>query len=107
MLPYFLEKLHGIQEGDGTLLDKTMILFGSPMADGNLHNHRRCPLVVLGGANGRLGGNLHVKAPDGMPMANVMLGLLHQLGMDDLDSFGDSTGDFPLTMPSSATAQAG
>jgi hypothetical protein len=40
-------------------------------------------------------------------MANVMLGLLHQLGMDDLDSFGDSTGDFPLTMPSSATAQAG
>jgi hypothetical protein len=107
MLPYFLEKLHGIQEGDGTLLDKTMILFGSPMADGNLHNHRRCPLVVLGGANGRLGGNVHVKAPDGMPMANVMLGLLHQMGMDDLESFGDSTGDFPLTMPSSSAAQAG
>ncbi len=99
MLPYFLERLHDIQEGDATLLDKTMIIFGSPMADGNLHNHRRCPLIVLGGANGRLEGNLHLKAPDGTPMANVMLTLLHQLGMDDVQSFGDSTGAFSMTLP--------
>ncbi len=99
MLPYLLERLHGIEEGDATLLDKTMIIFGSPMADGNLHNHRRCPLIVLGGANGRLEGNLHLKAPDGTPMANVMLTLLHQLGMDDVQSFGDSTGAFSMTLP--------
>ena len=69
------------------------------MGDGNLHNHRRVPFIVLGGGNGQLNGGLHVKAPDGTPMANVMLALLHQLGLDDLDSFGDSTGAFSITSP--------
>ena len=99
MLPYFLEKLKNTEEGDTHLLDKTMIIYGSPMADGNIHNPRRCPLIVLGGASGGLEGNLHLKAPDGTPMANVMLSLMHTLGHDDMDSFGDSTGAFPLTMP--------
>ena len=96
MLPYFLDKLRGLEEADGTLLDKTLILFGSPMADGNLHNHRRCPLILLGGANGRLEGEAHLEAPEGTPMANVMLSLLHGLGLDDLESFGDSTEPFSL-----------
>jgi hypothetical protein len=99
LLPYFLEKLQEVEEGGASLLDKTMIVYGSPMADGNLHNHRRCPLIVLGRANGRLEGDMHLKAPDGTPMANVMLSLMHELGMDDLTSFGDSTGAFSLTMP--------
>ena len=103
MLPYFLEKLSQIQEGDSTMLDKSMIVFGSPMADGNLHNHRRCPLVVLGKGNGTLEGNLHIKAPDGTPMANAMLSLMHKLGMDDVEHFGDSTGELALTMPRAAT----
>jgi hypothetical protein len=60
------------------------------MGDGNLHNHRRCPLVIFGGANGQLKGGTHIKAEDGTPMANVMLNLLHKMG-HDLDSFGDST----------------
>ncbi len=106
MLPYFLEKLSAIQEGDSHLLDKTMIIYGSPMADGNLHNHRRAPLIALGGANGAMGGNIHLKAPDGTPMANAMLSFMHALGHTDMDSFGDSTGDLSLTMPmSSAPAQ--
>jgi hypothetical protein len=96
MLPYFLDKLKSTMEGDSHLLDKTMIVYGSPMADGNLHNHRRCPLFVAGRANGQLAGGLHLQAPDGTPMANVMLSLLHKLGCDNLDSFGDSTGDFAL-----------
>ena len=96
-LPYFLEKMQNTMEGDQSLLDKTMIIWGSPMADANLHNHRRCPLVLLGGANGELQGNLHLKAPDGMPMANVMLTLLHKLGLDDLTQFGNSTGEFSLS----------
>jgi hypothetical protein len=74
------------------------------MADPNIHNHRRCPLVLLGRANGALKGNLHLKAADGTPMANVMLTLLHQLGLDDMASFGDSTGEFSLSMPSSTEA---
>ncbi|MDX1577356.1 MAG: DUF1552 domain-containing protein [Gemmatimonadota bacterium] len=94
MLPYFLDKLASIEDGDGYLLDNTMILYGSPMGDSNLHNHKRCPLFLLGGANGQLPGNLHIKAPDGTPMANVMLGLMHKLGLDDMERFGDSTGDF-------------
>jgi hypothetical protein len=97
LLPYFLDKLQTTMDGDKPLLDKTMIVYGSPMADGNIHNHRRCPLIVLGGANGKLKGNLHLKAPDATPMANVMLSLLHGLGMEDLKSFGDSTGEFSLS----------
>ncbi len=106
MLPYFLQKLKDIDEGGTDLLEKTMIIFGSPMADGNVHNHRRAPLIVLGKANGRLEGNLHLKAPAGTPMANAMLSLLHELGHDDMDSFGDSTGDFSLAMPTT-TSPAG
>ncbi len=94
MLPYLLEKLKGTMDGERSLLDKTTIVYGSPMADSNTHNHRRCPLVVLGGGNGRLAGNVHLKAPDGTPMANAMLSLMHGLGFDDLQSFGDSTGEF-------------
>lgn len=92
MLPYFLDKLKSIQEGESNMLDKTMIIYGSPMGDSNLHNHRRCPLIVLGKAENRLAGNLHIKAPDGTPMANAMLSMMHTLGMDDVTTFGDSNG---------------
>jgi hypothetical protein len=96
MLPYFLDKLKSMSEGDASLLDKTLIMYGSPMADSNLHSHRRCPLVLLGRANGQLAGNLHLRAPDGTPMANAMLSVMHSLGMDDTNYFGDSTDAFPL-----------
>jgi hypothetical protein len=94
LLPYLMDRLKSTMEGDQSLLDKTMIVYGSPMADSNTHNHRRCPLLLLGGANGALHGNLHLKAPDGTPMANAMLAALHGLGLDDLKGFGDSTGEF-------------
>jgi hypothetical protein len=96
MLPYFLDKLKSIQEGDKNMLDKTLIMYGSPMGDSNLHNHRRCPLFLMGGANGGLTGNLHLKAPDGTPMANAMLSVMHTLGLNDITSFGDSTNAFNL-----------
>jgi hypothetical protein len=97
MLPYFLGRLKNTMDGDASLLDKSMIIYGSPMGDPNLHNHKRCPLFVVGGANGKLRGNLHLKAPDGTPMANAMLDLLHKLGLEDMESFGDSTGTYSLT----------
>lgn len=96
MLPYLMERLNSTMDGGVPLLDKTLVMFGSPMADSNVHNHRRCPLIFLGGANGQLAGNMHLKAPDGTPMANAMLTMLHRLGHDDLHSFGDSTGEFAL-----------
>jgi len=97
MLPYFLERLKNTIEGDANMLDKTMIIYGSPMGDSNLHNHRRCPLFIAGRANGQLNGGLHLKAPEGTPMSNVMLSLIHQLGMDGIPSFGDSNGEFALS----------
>ena len=60
-------------EGDANLLEKSVVLWGSPMGDANLHNHRRCPLVLFGKGNGALEGNLHVRAPDGTPMANAFV----------------------------------
>ena len=94
LVPYFLDRLKASMEGDTHLLDKTMIVYGSPMGDPNVHNHKRCPLFVVGGAQGRMEGNLHVRAAPGTPMANVMLSLMHRLGMDDVTSFGNSTGAF-------------
>src|SRR5215207_5197712 len=92
MLPYFLDKLKSVQEGESSLLDKTLIVYGSPMGDSNLHNHRRCPLILLGGANGKLEGNTHIKAAEGTPMANALLTVAHTLGLDDMKTLGDSTG---------------
>jgi hypothetical protein len=97
LLPYFMEKLKSVQEGDATLLDKSLIVYGSPMGDGNVHNHKRCPFVALGGANGQLTGNVHHRAPAGTPMANVMLTLMHKIGLTDVAQFGDSTGEFLLS----------
>ncbi|MBW3534291.1 MAG: DUF1552 domain-containing protein [Gemmatimonadetes bacterium] len=97
LVPYLLERLRDRTEGDASLLDKTLVLYGSAMGDPNLHNHVRCPLFFVGGANGGLKGNVHIKAPDRTPMANAMLSALHALGMDDLDHFGDSTGELALS----------
>ena len=102
-LPYLLDRLKATQEGDGTMLDKTLVVWGSPMADPNVHNHRRCPLILFGGANGALKGNLHIKAAADTPMANAFLTMGKILGMEDLKQFGDSTGELSLTQVSPAT----
>ncbi|MGH9321658.1 MAG: DUF1552 domain-containing protein [Vicinamibacteria bacterium] len=94
-LAHFLKRLQETTDGESSLLQQSIVLWGSPMGDANLHNHRRCPLVVFGGANGRLSGGSHMEAPDGTPMANVMLTLLNMLG-HERESFGDSTGEMSL-----------
>ena len=95
MLPYFLQRLEETKEGDGTMLDNTTIMYGSPMADGNIHNHRRCPLLLMGGDANLVPGGTHLRAPDGTPMADVMLSLLHKYNID-VPSFGDSLSPFAL-----------
>ncbi|MBI4522093.1 MAG: DUF1552 domain-containing protein [Gemmatimonadetes bacterium] len=104
MLPYLLRKLEEAEEGDTNLLEKTMVIYGSPMGDPNVHNHLRVPFIVMGGANGQMKGGVHLKTPDETPLANVMLTLLHRLGLDDLEGFGDSTGAFPLDYPRTGPA---
>ena len=90
-LNYFLQKMRDTNDGDASLLDKTAIIWGSPMADANLHNHRRAPLLLLGHANGALEGGLHLRASEGTPMANVFLALMKKIGHEDMKTFGDST----------------
>ncbi len=92
---YFLEQLENTFDGDANLLEQSMVIWGSPMSDPNVHNHRRCPLVLMGGANGAHQGGAHVKAADETPMANAMLTVLNKLG-HELESFGDSTGELSL-----------
>ncbi len=92
---YFIDKMKNTPDGDGSLLDHSMVIYGSPMGDGNVHNHLRIPLFVAGKANGRLKGNLHVRCADGTPTANVWLTLLHKLGID-IDVIGDSTGEVAI-----------
>ncbi len=96
MIPYFLDLLKKTQDGDGTLLDHSLVLYGSPMGDSNLHNHKRVPLFMVGHASGTLKGSLHYKAPDGTPTANRYLTLLHKLGVTDIDTFGDSPGELAI-----------
>jgi len=103
LLPYFLEKLKATMDGDASLLEKTLVVYGSPMANGNNHNHRNCPLILLGRGNGALEGGVHLKAGDDTPMANVMLSLMHKLGLDDFTSFGDSNGVFAFTPTAAAS----
>ena len=104
LLPYFLEKLQNTMDGDSNLLDKTLVLYGSPMAVGNTHNHRNCPLILLGRGGGAVAPGVHVKAPKDTPMANVFLTLLHRLGLEDLPSFGDSSGEFSFSVPGATVA---
>jgi hypothetical protein len=96
MIPYFMEKLKNTPDGDGNLLDNTLIVYGSPMGDSNLHNHKRVPFFLAGHAGGAIKGGLHHRAADGTPVANVMLSVLHKLGVDDAPTFGDSTAEFDL-----------
>jgi hypothetical protein len=103
MVPYFLEKLKNTPDGDGNLLENTLVLYGSPMGDSNLHNHKRCPLFLAGHAGGAIKGGVHVRTSDGTPMANAMLAVAHKLGLDDLASFGDSTGELDLNSQPVAT----
>ena len=91
MLAYFADKLKNTPDGDGNLLDHSLVFYGSPMGDGNVHGHRRVPLVLLGHANGALAGNRHVIEKDRTPQANVLLTVLHKLGVQ-VDRVGDSTG---------------
>ncbi len=106
-LTYLIDKLENTMDGESSLLDQSVVLWGSPMADANLHNHRRAPLFFVGHGNGMLEGNMHIKAADETPMANAMLTVLHGLGLDDVAAFGDSSGELALNQPAPVSADAG
>jgi Protein of unknown function (DUF1552) len=87
----FLDKLKRTKDGDGNLLDHSVILYGSNMSNSNLHNHFPLPAVVAGGAAGRLQGGRHLRYPDHTPMSNLLLSVLDKSGVP-VETLGDSTG---------------
>ena len=91
LVAYFLEKLATLPDGDGTLLDHSLILYGSGMSDGNSHNHDPLPIVLAGRAGGTLQGNRHIRQMQVTPMSNLLLAILDKLGCPE-ERFGDSTG---------------
>ncbi len=91
----FLEKLKSTRDGDGTLLDNSLVLFGSAMSNSNIHNHNPLPTLLAGGAAGTVQGGRHIKNPDSTPMANLLLGILDKAGVPQ-EKFGDSSGIISL-----------
>jgi uncharacterized protein DUF1552 len=88
---YFLEKLASVADGDGTLLDHSLYLYGSGMGNPNIHDHVNLPILVAGGGGGKVRGGRHIKYAEPAPLANLHLTLLDRVGVR-LDSFADSTG---------------
>ena len=91
LVAHLLERLKSIPDGDGTLLDHSLILYGSGMSNSNVHNHSPLPVFVAGGAAGQMKGGRHLLYPDNTPMSNLLLSILHKAGIPD-ESVGDSTG---------------
>ena len=89
---YLVKKLAETNDGDGSLLDHSVLMYGSGMSNSNQHDHKPLPIVVLGGAGGKLKGGRHIKVEaDSVPLSNLQLALLHKLDVQ-AGSFGDSTG---------------
>ncbi|HTR35205.1 MAG TPA: DUF1552 domain-containing protein [Bryobacteraceae bacterium] len=88
----FVAKLDKMPDGDGSMLDHSLLLYGSNMSNSNLHNHFPLPVSLVGGACGRVKGNQHLRFTDHTPMANVLLSVLDRTGIP-LEKIGDSTGE--------------
>lgn len=94
-LAYFLDRLAAIPEGDGNLLDNSMIFFGSSLSDGNSHQPDNLPIILAGGGGGTIRGGRHFAATPGTPLCNLYVSLLERMGTP-VDSFGDSTAALAL-----------
>lgn len=90
LLSYFLQKLQATPEGEGTLLDQSLILYGGGMGDGNLHRHFDLPCLLAGKLGGRFKTGRHLAYPDNTPMSNLLLTILDNVGVR-MDKIGDST----------------
>src|SRR5262249_11961564 len=95
MLSYYLGKLKATPDGDGTLLDHSMVLYGSSMSNGNQHDHDPLPIILAGAAAGHLQGGPHMQYAPHTPMSNLLLAMLDKLGIEQ-KQHGDSTGKLEI-----------
>jgi hypothetical protein len=86
----FAQKLKSLPDGEGNMLDNSILVFGSNMSDSNAHNHFPLPMAIVGGGAGRIKGNRHLRYPDKTPIANMHLTILDRIGVP-METFGDST----------------
>jgi hypothetical protein len=91
VVTYLLDKLRSTSDVEGSLLDNSVVLFGSPMGNSNSHDHIALPVFLAGHGAGKYEGNLHVTNPKGTPMTNLLMAIAEKEGIE-LDGFGDSTG---------------
>jgi len=91
LLGYLAEKMQATPDGDGSLLDQSLLMYGGGMGDGNLHRHSDLPCVLLGNLGGRIESGRHIAYPAGTPMTNLLLTLLDKIDVH-VDTIGDSTG---------------
>jgi hypothetical protein len=95
LFAYYLDRLRSTPDGDGSLLDHTMILLGSAISDGNLHLHDNLPILLFEGGSGKSSGGRHIRYAEATPLANLYLTMFEKLGIP-LDNIGDSTGQLNL-----------
>lgn len=92
LFAHFLKRLAAVEEADGTLLDHSMIVYGSGIGDGNRHNHDDLPILLAGHGSGTVNPGRHLSFPKETPLTNLYLGILRRMGVQ-ADSFSDSTGE--------------
>lgn len=95
LVAYYLDKLKNTPDGDGNLLDHSLVLYGSAMGDSHVHAHKMVPAVLIGRGNGNVKGNLHIKAADGTPQANLLLTIMQKLNVN-VTEVGDSIGTMAI-----------
>ena len=88
----FIDKLAKTQDGEGSLLDHSLLLYGSNMSNSDRHNNYPLPNILVGGANGGLKGGQHLELPEYTPFSNLLLTVVNKAGLD-MKSIGDSTGE--------------
>ncbi len=104
LFAYLVEKMRNTPDGDGTLLDHSLLMIGGGMSDGNIHSHMDVPIALVGGAGG-LKGNRHIATTMGTPLSNLLVDVIVRAGVP-VDSFGDSTGELDLDAATSVVSSA-
>src|SRR5262249_10272376 len=92
LFAYFVQKLQATPDGEGSLLDHVVLLYGSGISNSNIHLHYDLPTLVVGGGAGRVSGGRHLVFPAGTPMTNLCLALMDKMDVRGLEKLGDSTG---------------
>jgi hypothetical protein len=95
LFSYYVDKLRSTRDGDGSLLDHSMILYGSGINNSNEHTHDNLPILLVGGAGGKVKGGRHLRSPLGTPMTNLYVSMLNIMGLP-IEKFGDADGKLDL-----------